>query len=146
MAFEDPTRSRPKPNGLRELCTVMSYQSLPAISCQTTLVFVVEFVSVFCFLVKIQTVIPPDTCYLRYSTSSIKLSTWESRELTRKDRAIRPCHPSHSMPLALILPRVCVCVCIFIILHIEKDKTPNHDSVVLVQDDRMGFHICIVGY
>ena len=28
----------------------------------------------------------------------------------------------------------------------EKDKTPNHDSVVLVQDDRMGFHICIVGY
>ena len=29
---------------------------------------------------------------------------------------------------------------------VEKDKTPNHDSVVLVQDDRMGFHICIVGY
>ena len=28
----------------------------------------------------------------------------------------------------------------------EKDKTPNHDSVVIVQDDRMGFHICIVGY
>ena len=28
----------------------------------------------------------------------------------------------------------------------EKDKTPNDDSVVLVQDDRMGFHICIVGY
>ena len=28
----------------------------------------------------------------------------------------------------------------------EKDKTPNHDSVVLVRDDRMGFHICIVGY
>ena len=30
--------------------------------------------------------------------------------------------------------------------YVEKDKTPNHDSVVLVQDDRMGFHICIVGY
>ena len=28
----------------------------------------------------------------------------------------------------------------------EKDKTPNHDSVVIVQDDRMGFHICIVEY
>ena len=28
----------------------------------------------------------------------------------------------------------------------KKDKTPNHDSVVIVQDDRMGFHICIVGY
>ena len=30
--------------------------------------------------------------------------------------AIRPCHPSHSVPLALILPRgvcVCVCVCIY---------------------------------
>ena len=25
------------------------------------------------------------------------------------NRAIRPCHPSHSMPLALILPSVCVC-------------------------------------
>ena len=29
------------------------------------------------------------------------------------NRAIRPCHPSHFMPLALILPRVCVCVCVF---------------------------------
>ena len=28
----------------------------------------------------------------------------------------------------------------------EKGKTPNHDSVVLVQDARMGFHIFIVGY
>ena len=25
----------------------------------------------------------------------------------------------------------------------EKDKTQNHDSVVLVQDDRMGFHIAL---
>ena len=32
------------------------------------------------------------------------------------------------------------------VLRVEKDKTPNHDSVVLVQDDMMGFHICIVGY
>ena len=28
----------------------------------------------------------------------------------------------------------------------EKGKTPNTDSVVSVQDDWMGFHICIVGY
>ena len=28
----------------------------------------------------------------------------------------------------------------------EKGKTPNRDSVVLVQDARMGFHIFIVGY
>ena len=34
----------------------------------------------------------------------------------------------------------------FTVANREKDKTPNHDSVVLVQDDRMGFHICIVGY
>ena len=34
------------------------------------------------------------------------------------NRAIRPCHPSHSMPLALILPRgggVCVCVCVYLL-------------------------------
>ena len=34
----------------------------------------------------------------------------------------------------------------FVLELLEKDKTPNHDSVVIVQDDRMGFHICIVGY
>ena len=28
----------------------------------------------------------------------------------------------------------------------EKEKTQITDSVVPVQDDRMGFHICIVGY
>ena len=50
------------------------------------------------------------------------------------NRAIRPCHPSHSMPLALILPRgdqlyllrkplikrdkgVCVCVCVFVCIY-----------------------------
>ena len=32
--------------------------------------------------------------------------------LNAHNHAIRPCHPSHSMPLALILP-VCVCVCVF---------------------------------
>ena len=39
--------------------------------------------------------------------------------------------------------------CIFLVTllcSVEKDKTPNHDSVVIVQDDRMGFHICIAGY
>ena len=44
-------------------------------------------------------------------------------------RAIRPSHPSHSMPLALILPRgvcvcVCVCVCVFIKLHITAQSGP----------------------
>ena len=28
----------------------------------------------------------------------------------------------------------------------EKEKNQITDSVVPVQDDRMGFHICIVGY
>ena len=28
----------------------------------------------------------------------------------------------------------------------EKGRLQITDSVVLVQDDRMGFHICIVGY
>ena len=36
-------------------------------------------------------------------------------------RAIRPCHPSHSMPLALIL---CVCVCVLIKLHITAQSGP----------------------
>ena len=42
---------------------------------------------------------------------------------TAHNRAIRPCQPSHSMPLALILPRggsmilvcVCVCVCVYLL-------------------------------
>ena len=52
------------------------------------------------------------------------------------NRATRPCHPSHSMPLALILPRgdqwyllrkpvcMCVCVCVFIKLHITTQSGP----------------------
>ena len=52
------------------------------------------------------------------------------------NRAIRPpCHPSHSIPLALILPRgindtmyicmyVCMYVCIFIKLHITAQSGP----------------------
>ena len=43
------------------------------------------------------------------------------------NHAIRPCHPSHSMPLALILPRG-VCVCVFIKLHI----TAQSGLVILV--------------
>ena len=31
------------------------------------------------------------------------------------NRAIRPCHPSHSMPLALIL-RICVYVCMYVVV------------------------------
>ena len=40
------------------------------------------------------------------------------------NRAIRRCHPSHSMPLALILPRGAVCVCVFIKLHITAQSGP----------------------
>ena len=35
------------------------------------------------------------------------------------NRAIRPCHPSHSMPLALILPRGYVCI-MYYSLHFQQ--------------------------
>ena len=40
------------------------------------------------------------------------------------NRAIRPCHPSHYIPLALIHPRRDVFVCVFIKLHITTQSGP----------------------
>ena len=44
-------------------------------------------------------------------------------KIAHNNRAIRPCQPSHSMPLALILPRggsmilVCVCGCVGVCIY-----------------------------
>ena len=40
--------------------------------------------------------------------------------------AIRPCHPSHSMPLIILVTKtsVCVCVCVFMKLHITAQTGP----------------------
>ena len=48
------------------------------------------------------------------------------------NRAIRPCHPSHSMPLALILPKgdQCVWVCVFVccVYRKERSKRPHQSK------------------
>ena len=49
------------------------------------------------------------------------------------NRAIRPCHPSHSMPLALILAggdQMCVCVCVCVCVFIKLHKTAKFGPVI----------------
>ena len=67
------------------------------------------------------------------------------------NRAIRPCHPSHSMPLELILPKgfkgstvilvcvcVAVCVCVYIHVSIELHITTQSDPVLLFNSHPQG--------
>ena len=48
------------------------------------------------------------------------------------NRAIRPCHPSHSMPLALILPRrdQCMYVCMYVCMTITYSKSKDQPGKV----------------
>ena len=53
------------------------------------------------------------------------------KQQQQHNRAIRPCHSSHSMPLSLILP---VCVCVYIIpgIFIKLNITAQSGPVILV--------------
>ena len=58
------------------------------------------------------------------------------------NRAIRPCHPSHSMPPALVLPRVInnTCVCVFIQLHITAQSGPVILAIICHS------HLCVCAF
>ena len=63
-----------------------------------------------------------------------KVCVYVFLKLHTNNRAIRPCHSSHPMPLALICTReingivcVCVCVCIYEIAH-NRAIRPCHPS------------------
>ena len=67
---------------------------------------------------------PVDLVWFRLSCDhgwirSGSVNVRKQQQQQQHNRANRPCHPSHSMPLALILPRgdqcECVCVCVYLL-------------------------------
>ena len=82
---------------------------------------------------------PVDLVWFRLSCDhgwirSGSVNVRKQQQQQQHNRAIRPCHPSHSMPLALILPRVCVCmsVCMYVCIFIKLHITAQSGLVILV--------------